>query len=118
MSFDRHHPAGAATERDDLAPFTGGRHTDIDFELRCQFARMTPTQEAVLRLRHGIGTGRKRSLEEVAGLVGVYWQDVMRIEDEAVSRMPARERVAWRRRTLACLADARTASRAAREKAA
>ena len=79
-------------------PFSAERYNDLDFDLRRDLARLTTMQETVLRLRHGIGTGRRRSLEEVASLLGLGRNEVAMVERAAVKRFPPTALDAWQRR--------------------
>ena len=72
--------------RAEFRPFTGHDGRPVDPWFRPHLAGLTPTQEAVLRLRHGIGTAAERSVEEVAFVLGMPTAEVRRLERQHVVR--------------------------------
>jgi len=70
-----------------LHPFTGPCGRPVDSGCRPLLARLTPRQEAVLRLTLGIGTDHLLPAEAVAALLRVRRGDVRRIEASALARV-------------------------------
>ncbi len=78
----------------DLVEDTNATHPfdeAVDADLRCGIrkllAGLTPKEEAVIRLRYGIGTRREHTLEEVGEAVGLTRERVRQIEVKALSRL-------------------------------
>jgi len=81
---------------DDAAvkPFEEAVSGDMQVAIRRLLASLTPKEEAVIRMRYGIGVKREHTLEEVGQAVGLTRERVRQIEVKALSRLrfPAGDR--------------------------
>jgi RNA polymerase sigma factor (sigma-70 family) len=68
-------------------PFDEAVEADLRGGIRKLLAGLTPKEEAVIRLRYGIGTRREHTLEEVGEAVGLTRERVRQIEVKALSRL-------------------------------
>jgi RNA polymerase sigma factor (sigma-70 family) len=75
-------------------PFQEAVASDLHAGIRRLLASLTPKEEAIIRLRYGLGGHRELTLEEVGEAVGLTRERVRQIEVKALSRMhlPARSR--------------------------
>jgi hypothetical protein len=80
----------AALELSERHPFTGPQGRPIGPECRRELARLTPMQEAVLRLRNGIGTERTRTVEELAAILAMSPDEIGKLERGARALVGAR----------------------------
>lgn len=83
-------PAATGPGEADRHPFTGPQVRPVDAALRGPLARLTPLQEAVWRLRRGVGTAGPRPCDEVAILLSMPEMEVRRTEAEAARRLTRR----------------------------
>jgi RNA polymerase sigma factor (sigma-70 family) len=70
-------------------PFEEAVEGDMRVGIRRLLASLTPKEEAVIRLRYGIGTKREHTLEEVGEAVGLTRERVRQIEVKALLRLRA-----------------------------
>jgi RNA polymerase sigma factor (sigma-70 family) len=70
-----------------LQPFAEALEGDLRVGVRRLLASLTPKEEAVIRLRFGIGAKREHTLEEVGEAVGLTRERVRQIEVKALSRL-------------------------------
>jgi len=68
-------------------PFDGAVTADLQVSVRRLLAGLTPKEEAVIRLRYGIGASREHTLEEVGAAVHLTRERVRQIEMKALSRL-------------------------------
>ncbi len=68
-------------------PFDGVVSTDLRSAVRRLLAGLTPKEEAVIRLRYGIGACREHTLEEVGAAVHLTRERVRQIEVKALARL-------------------------------
>jgi RNA polymerase primary sigma factor len=70
-----------------IHPFVEAMESDMRGGIRKLLAGLTPKEEAVIRLRFGIGTLREHTLEEVGEAIGLTRERVRQIEVKALSRL-------------------------------
>ena len=70
-----------------MQPFLEAVEGDMRVGIRRLLASLTPKEEAVIRLRYGIGTNREHTLEEVGEAVGLTRERVRQIEVKALMRL-------------------------------
>ena len=77
-----------------VKPFDEAVSGDMYLAIRRLLACLTPKEEAVIRMRYGIGVKREHTLEEVGQAVGLTRERVRQIEVKALSRLrfPAGDR--------------------------
>lgn len=68
-------------------PFEDAVDSDLKMSIRKLLACLTPKEEAVIRLRFGIGASKEHTLEEVGAAVGLTRERVRQIEVKALSRL-------------------------------
>jgi RNA polymerase primary sigma factor len=68
-------------------PFMEAVEADLRTGIRRLLASLSPKEEAVIRLRYGIGTKREHTLEEVGEAVGLTRERVRQIEVKALTRL-------------------------------
>ena len=69
------------------SPFEDAVDSDLKMSIRKLLACLTPKEEAVIRLRFGIGASKEHTLEEVGAAVGLTRERVRQIEVKALSRL-------------------------------
>lgn len=76
------------------APYDQATEDNMQLGIRKLLAGLTPKEEAVIRMRFGIGARREHTLEEVGEAVGLTRERVRQIEVKALSRLklPAEDR--------------------------
>ncbi len=70
-----------------LQPFDEAVDSSLRVGIRKLLASLTPKEEAVIRLRFGIGASREHTLEEVGEAVGMTRERVRQIEVKALGRL-------------------------------
>ena len=70
-----------------VQPYHEAITADLHVGVRKLLAGLTPKEEAVIRLRYGIGGRREHTLEEVGEAVGLTRERVRQIEVRALSRL-------------------------------
>ncbi|MBM4394949.1 MAG: sigma-70 family RNA polymerase sigma factor [Deltaproteobacteria bacterium] len=70
-----------------IHPFDEAVEGDMRVGIRRLLASLTPKEEAVIRLRYGIGTRREHTLEEVGEAVGLTRERVRQIEVKVLLRL-------------------------------
>lgn len=68
-------------------PFEGVAGGDLKTSVRRLLASLTPKEEAIIRMRFGIGAKREHTLEEVGQAVGLTRERVRQIECKALGRL-------------------------------
>jgi len=74
---------------DAVQPLQEAEEADLKKNIRKLLAGLTPKEEAIIRLRYGIGTAREHTLEEVGEAVGLTRERVRQIEMKALGRLRA-----------------------------
>jgi RNA polymerase primary sigma factor len=77
-----------------VQPYAEAVEADLRVGIRKLLAGLSPKEEAVIRLRYGIGASREHTLEEVGEAVGLTRERVRQIEVKALGRLrsPAAQR--------------------------
>jgi len=70
-----------------VQPLQEAEEADLKKNIRKLLAGLTPKEEAIIRLRYGIGTAREHTLEEVGEAVGLTRERVRQIEMKALGRL-------------------------------
>lgn len=70
-------------------PFEEAVGADMRIKVRRLLAALTPKEEAIIRLRYGIGAKREHTLEEVGEAIGLTRERVRQIEAKALMRLRA-----------------------------
>jgi len=70
-----------------VQPLQEAEEADLKKNIRKILAGLTPKEEAIIRLRYGIGTAREHTLEEVGEAVGLTRERVRQIEMKALGRL-------------------------------
>ncbi|NOZ02833.1 MAG: sigma-70 family RNA polymerase sigma factor [Deltaproteobacteria bacterium] len=70
-----------------VMPFDEAVSGDMQVAIRRLLACLTPKEEAIIRMRFGIGVKREHTLEEVGNAVGLTRERVRQIEVKALSRL-------------------------------